>query len=431
MSVSTTTFIVELFILFGAALIAGEIATRLGQAALVGQLLVGVVLGPTLLGSTVFGQYLDLSSSNVELTGIQLLATFFVLLTAGLDVRPEEIFESGPQAITLGLSVFVGPFLIGALVIPFLFPGVTFLTALFISLTLSITALPVMAIMLVEFGLARSKMGLLLMNTAVINELAAVTVFAILLRLTTTSGVAAVAIAIVSIGVFLTTVLAVHFGLRALRESKRWSRGKSWFRSNIRTKEAGFALLLAMALGSALYSQYLGLTFLVGAFYAGLLITPESAGPREHRSISQVFDAISWGFFVPLFFAFVGLDMNLTLLDVGALAVLGALIAFALSSKLALATGLARLFGWGERESVAIGFMVSSRGAVELAMAVILLQVGVFTEPIYTLVAAVGLVTTILAPIGAVAYGGLTRGGPMAGLRKIPRPETSPGSPLS
>ena len=113
MTISTTTFIVELFVLFGAALIAGEIATRLGQAALVGQLLVGVVLGPTLLGQTVVGGYLELSSANTELTGIQLLATFFVLLTAGLDVRPEEIFESGPQAITLGLTVFLGPFFLG------------------------------------------------------------------------------------------------------------------------------------------------------------------------------------------------------------------------------------------------------------------------------------------------------------------------------
>src|SRR5580698_7895807 len=224
--VSTTTFIVELFLLFGVALIGGEIAARFGQTALVGQLIVGVVLGPTVLGPTVLGHFLGLTSSNVELTGIQLLATFFVLLTAGLDVRPEEIFESGPQAITLGLTVFLGPFLIGALVVPLLFPGVAFLTALFVSLTLSITALPVMAIMLVEFGINRTKMGILLMNTAVLNELAAVTVFAILLRLTTSSGISAVAVAVVSVGIFLSTVLAVHFGLRALRESRHWARAQ-------------------------------------------------------------------------------------------------------------------------------------------------------------------------------------------------------------
>lgn len=418
MAISTTTFIVELFILFGAALIAGEIATRFGQAALVGQLLVGVLLGPSLLGQTVFGKYLDLTSSNVELTGIQLLATFFVLLTAGLDVRPEEIFDSGPPALVLGVTVFAGPFLLGALVIPWLFPGVTTLTALFISLTLSITALPVMAIMLVEFGLNRTKMGVLLMNTAVINELSAVTVFAILLRLTTTTGVVAIAVAVVSVAVFLATVLSVYFGLAALRDSQLWARGKLWFRANVRTKEAGFALLLACALGSALYSQYLGLTFLVGAFYAGLLITPESAGTREHRSISQVFDSISWGFFVPLFFAFVGLDMDLDLLHPATLAILGLLVLFALFSKVGLGAGLARAFGWNYDDSMAIGFMVSSRGAVELAMAVILLQQGVFTETIYTIVAAVGLITTIVAPIGAVVYGHLTRGGPLTGLRR-------------
>ncbi len=398
-----TAFLIDLFLLLAAAVLVGELTSRLGQTALVGQLLVGVVLGPTLLGP-----YLGLSTSTPGFSGIQLLATFFILVMAGLEVSIEEIYATGLSSGLLGGAVFVGPFLLAALTLPFLLPGLPPLTSLFVALTLSITALPVMGVMLREFGLSRSKLGRVLMNTAVLNELAAVTVFAVLLRLGTGSGFVAAAIAVVSVAVFLTTVLSAHMALRALRATRAWERLRRNFRRTWRSREAGFAVLMVMALGSALYSQYLGLTFLVGAFYAGLLITPESAGPRSHRSISQVFDAMTWGFFIPLFFAFVGLGMNLRLLA-GApadLALFGGIVALAILGKVGVGALVARLQRWATPQAMAIGFFVSSRGAVELAMAVILLQSGIFSPRLYTIVAAVGLITTIVAPIGAAYFGG-------------------------
>lgn len=403
----TTEFLVGLFLLLGTAVLVGEVMTRFGQAALVGQLLVGVVFGPTLLGP-----YVGLATTNDAIAGIQFLATFFILVMAGLEVSPEEIWKTGFAAGLLGLAVFLGPFLLGAVLIPFLFPGVPFLTAVFVSLTLSITALPVMGVMLSEFRMAKTQMGVLLMNTAVINELVAVTAFAILLRLQTAgntpSGVA-VAIAVGSVALFIATVLAIHLALRFLRESRLWYGLQRRFRVTWKSKEAGFALLMIMSLGAALYSQYLGLTFLIGAFYAGLLVTPESAGRREHRSIEQIFDAMTWGFFIPLFFAFVGLQMNLRLLLAApfTLVVFGILVAFAVLSKFLVGAAVARYLGWETRDARTIGFLVSSRGAVELAMAVILLQAGVFSTSLYTVVAGVGLVTTALAPIGALYWGRL------------------------
>ncbi len=399
-----TGFIVDLFILLAAAVLVGELTSRLGQTALVGQLLVGVVLGPTLLGP-----YLGLSTATPGFSGIQFLATFFILVMAGLEVSIEEIYATGLASGLLGIAVFVGPFLVAALLVPVLFPGLPSLTSLFVALTLSITALPVMGVMLREFGIVRSRLGRWLMNAAVINELAAVTVFAVLLRLGTGSSLLSAIAAVVSVALFLTTVLTAHMALRALRSSPSWERLRRHFHRTWRSREAGFAVLMVMALGSALYSQFLGLTFLVGAFYAGLLITPQSAGPMSHRSISQVFDAMTWGFFIPLFFAFVGLGMNLRLLagSPSDLAVFAGLVALAIVGKVVFGAAVARLMRWAPPQAMAIGFFVSSRGAVELAMAVILLQSGVFSTRLYTIVAAVGLVTTVVAPIGAAYYGGL------------------------
>jgi Kef-type K+ transport system membrane component KefB len=397
---ATTLFVVGLFLLVAASVLVGELFIRLGQAALVGQLLVGVILGPTLLAGP-----LGLTSLATEFQSLQFLATFFILMMAGLAITPQQIRQTGLSAALMGIAIFIVPFLVGAAVVRLLYPGLGTMEDLFVALTVSITALPVLGIMLREAGLLETRFGGFLMNTAMVNELAAVTTFAVLLQINSSPGTVGLSIvtSVLTVAVFLTSILAVHMLLRSLRQVKIWDRWVGRFRESWRTREAGFAVLMVIGLGAALYSQFLGLTYLVGAFYCGLLITPESAGRREHRSLSFIFDAITWGFFIPLFFALVGFNMNLTLIGFTALPLLSffALVLFATSSKLFVGTSVARTLGWSADESYGIGFYVSSRGAVELAMAVILLSDGIFSTQVYTIVAGVGLLTTFISPIGA------------------------------
>lgn len=400
MALSQAQFIIDLFLLLAGSVIAGEVASRFGQPALVGQLLVGVVLGPTLIGP-----YLGLATLDPSFSSLQFLATVFILFMAGLEIVPEEIYRMGLLTALLGIAIFVFPFFMGFLAVTALYPGISIFKAFFIALTLSITALPVMGIMLVQFNLLDRPFGRFLMNTALINELTAVTVFAILLQLSNghASGVHAVSLAMGEIGLFLGVMLGLHLLIRYLAKGRLWARFQARFAENWRSKGAGFAILMVLVIGASLFSQYLGLTFVVGAFYAGLLVTRESAGIEAHKSISTVFDTITWGFFIPLFFALVGLQMNLR--DLGSLFALGAFVALllvAIFSKvgIGLFSGWAR--GWSRPDALAVGFLVSSRGAVELAMAVILLQLGIFGTQLFTIVAAVGLITTMLAPIGAL-----------------------------
>ena len=326
-------------------------------------------------------------------------------MAAGLAVTPDQVRATGGASGLLGTAIFLAPFLSGVLIVYLLYPGLPLLTTLFVSLTISITALPVLGVMLQEFGLLDGRFGTYLLNGALVNELAAVTTFAVLLRVRAGTGPVAVdvGIALAAVGVFLSSVLAVHMLLRALREVRAWKGLVGRFRRTWRSREAGFAVLMAAALGAALYSQFLGLTFLVGAFYAGLLITPESVGRLEHRALTHVFDTITWGFFIPLFFALVGLGMNLRLLGSSWTTLLAfvALCAFAMVAKVAVGGAVTRGLGWSRREATGAGFLLASRGAVELAMAVILLSLGIFTLTLFTVVAAVGLVTTLLSPIGA------------------------------
>jgi Kef-type K+ transport system membrane component KefB len=417
---ATTVFIVVLFLLVAGAVLAGEVASRLGQAALVGQLAVGVVLGPTLLGPVI-----GLPSVSAEFGGLQILATFFVLMTAGLAITPEQIYATGPSAALLGVTIFLAPFLGGSFVVHYLYPSLPWSTEWFVSLTVSVTALPVLGVMLSEFNLLKSRFGTYLLNGSLVNELGAVTTFSVLLRIR--SGAYSPwldgAIAVLSVAVFLSAILATHFGLRSLRQLRLWSRMVEGVRDTWRSREAGFALLMVGGLAAALFSQWIGLTFLVGAFYAGLLVTPESAGLREHRALTRVFDAVTWGFFIPLFFALVGLNMDLSVLATSAPVLLAfvALCVFAFLAKVAVGGAVTRALGWSGSDALGAGFLVASRGAVELAMAVILLSLGIFDRTTFTIVAGVGLVTTFLSPVGARPFvrrvGGAGREPADAGLR--------------
>ncbi|MGA9839185.1 MAG: cation:proton antiporter [Thermoplasmata archaeon] len=399
---TTTLFIIGLFLLVASAVIVGEIFTHLGQAALVGQLLVGVLLGPTLLGPA-----LGLTNPTVvtQFSGLETLATFFILLMAGLSVSPKQLVATGGPAVVLGIAIFFIPFLLGAGVIHLVYPAFRPILDLFVALAISITALPVLGIMLREFDLLETRFGAMLLNASVVNELSAVTVFAILLRIYAGGGNAwsAVGISVGTVFLFLGTVVGIYLLLRFLGNRPEWKKWVRGFRATWNSREAGFALLIVAGLGAALYSQYLGLTFIIGAFYAGMLITPEVTGVKAHRSMSLVFEAVTWGFFVPLFFALVGFGTNFNDVDrsLGVLLPFSALVAFAIVSKVLVGTGVGLSLKWSRDEAFSVGFLVMSRGAVELAMAVILLDAGIFNTTLFTLVAGVGLVTTILAPIGA------------------------------
>ncbi len=396
-------FLTALFLLLGCSVLAGEVAARLGHVALVGQVAVGIVLGPTLLGP-----HLGLSMSSNSpvgpgLNAVETIAVFFILFMAGLEVVPEDLWNTGALSAVLGVSIFLFPFLVGAWFVPQVFPGLGETQDLFISLTLSITALPVMAVILIELKLLKTRLGSMVLGAAVVNELAAMTTFAVLLQ--SSKGSAdpwGLVIALLQVGVFLFTILTIHQVLKLLRQGPAWARLQQRLSRPLRKRQVWFALLLIMALSSSLLSQALGLTFLVGAFYAGLLVTRESAGPVARREIGRVFGTMTWGFFIPLFFVLVGLNMDLTpLLHLQVELVFGALLLFACLSKFTAGAVVPLMFRWTPRQAAAVASLVNGRGAVELAIATILLASGVFTVEIFTLVAAVGVVTTIIAPIGA------------------------------
>ena len=311
---ATTQFIVDLFVLLAAAVLAGEISVHLGQAALVGQLCAGVVLGPTLLGP-----FFGLTGLTGALTAVQTLAVIFVLFLAGLEVVPGSIHQMEFGNFILGIAAFVIPFSIGAVLVgPVL--GLGYPTNLYVALTLSITALPVMSILLDELGLSKTRLGTWLMNAALINELTAVSVFAVLLRLGSTpfENVKAIAIGVLSLALFIATILTIEQALRFLRSTPGVGADRARVHRHLAKQAGGVRPPDGPRRGGdALFAVPWSHVRCRSVLRGGSSSPARALGRRPTNRSVRSSGSMSWGFFIPLFFALIGVNMDLR--DLGTL----------------------------------------------------------------------------------------------------------------
>ena len=383
------SFLLTILIMLIAALILGEAFKRIKLPVIVGHLLAGIIIGPSLLNivhpSESFSIIIDLS-------------IFFMMLLAGLHLRPEEIRRAGKNSIILSILAFVIPFGAGA-EIASLF-GLPLLTSLFIGLALAITAIPVSAIVLMEFGLLKSKLGTTVITAGIIDDVLSLVVLAIIIQLAA-NGVEGVdyseiGFSVVKIGAFIGGIFLLDFIIKKIKHRRPI---KFLSQPNIlKSKEIGFGLLLISAFAISLIAENIGLHFVIGAFFAGLIIYDQIIGKKNFEKVNRVFTTITFGLFSPIFFAFIGIHFQIqSLFDSWWFFIV--LLAAAIGGKVAGGFIGARIAGFSNSESLTIGNLVNSRGMVELVIASIGLELGIIDITLFAVIVGVGFITTIMSPV--------------------------------
>jgi Kef-type K+ transport system membrane component KefB len=280
------TLFVNIVIMLVTALAIGEVFKRIGQPALVGHLLAGVIIGPSLF---------NIVQPDESLETVINLSIFFLMFLAGLELHPEQIRKAGKNAIFLSIVAFIVPFVSGAAVADFL--GLDMIASLFIGLTLAITAVPVSAVVLMEFGLLKSKMGSTIMTAGIVDDILSLITLAIILQLAQNGGdleFGEIGFSVFKIAAFLGGVFLLIF---ILKKTHHWLPQKfAPFFAKLKTREAGFGILLVSALGLSLIAEAVGLHFVIGTFFAGLLAYKEIVGIEYKEKINDVFSALTFGF---------------------------------------------------------------------------------------------------------------------------------------
>lgn len=383
-------FFLAVFLMLLVARVFGEVLQRVKQPTLVGELLAGVLIGPSIL---------NIVQPTADLTLVANVALFFIMFLTGLRLHTKDIVEAGRKAMVVSILAFAVPFAAGAYVSSLF--GLTLVESLVVGLTLAITAVPVNSIILMEFGMLKTKLGATVITAGVINDILSLVVLGVVLQLPANGGSAVdylgVGSSIVKIALFVGGVLFVD---RLLRRHPGWSRRQlARLGPRLGTKESAFGLMLTFSIGVSLLAEWAGLHFVIGTFFAGLLLNEIMGEDRLGRDTS-VLSGITFGFFAPLLFAFIGIEFNAEALA-PVLALAGALLLVAISGKLFGGYVGARLAGFSPPQSNVIAFLLNSRGFVELVIATIAYQAGLIDLGLFSIVVGIGVITTIMSPITA------------------------------
>src|SRR5919198_413538 len=392
---------VSVVIILVAARLLGELFQRIKQPTLVGELLAGVIVGPSILG---------IVKPDESLTVLSDLAVFFLMFLAGLEMNPREIRGAGKSAAVLSIIAFTLPLLAGMYAASSLF-GLTTVQSLFMGLLLSITAVPVSAMILMEFGILKSRIGNTVISAAVINDIFSLIVLSIIFQLIQTSGGAGVGTGQINLedlaasgiriaafigGIFLVDIL--------FRKTSHWlpDRVAPYF-DKLKTKEAAFGILLITTISISLVAQDIGLHFIIGTFFSGLIVYKEIIGKQNFDRVYDIISAITFGFFAPIFFAIIGIEMNVQCIA-SSIPLFLALLAVAILTKVGGGFVGSRLVRFSKDESLAIGFLMNGRGMVELVIASIGFAAGIIDLKLFSIAVAIGFITTIMAPIMSRPY---------------------------
>lgn len=319
---------------------------------ILGEMLAGVILGPTLLGIVT-------PSDALEMLGE--LGIFFVMFHTGVELDPKELLEHKWPSIAVALGGFVLPFALGyALARVF---GGTLYQSLFVGLGVSITAIAKSAVILHSMRINRSEIGHIIIGAAIVDDIFALVALSTLLGLAKTGAVQLTDLLIIFSKVIAfsgVTILIGHFVMPRLTRRLTDTGGKAFT----------FAMLSALVM--AYFADLAGLHPIMGAFLAGQFVRKEIMDKDIYEAIEDRFYGISYGFLVPIFLASLSFHLHFSW-NLSFMTFSLALILVAMLGKL-VGCGLGALpFKYSLRESFVIGLGMNGRGAVELVVATIVL----------------------------------------------------------
>jgi Kef-type K+ transport system membrane component KefB/mannitol/fructose-specific phosphotransferase system IIA component (Ntr-type) len=389
--------------LLAAARLLGELAHRFGQPAVIGEIVAGILLGPTVLGELwpSASHYLFPRQGNpaIVLQGLAWVAVVMFLLVAGMEVDLSRVFRQGKAAMAVSVSGIAAPFLIGlaaALSVPDFFGSDaaahphTF--ALFFATALAISALPVIAKTLMDLNLYRSDLGMVVIAAAIFDDLVGWIIFAVVLGMMSPEGAQRLGGGVLG-GVSTTIALTLLFVLIMLTIG-RWVLHAilPWIQANTVWPGGVLGFSMALALFGASFTEWIGIHAVFGSFIVGVALG-DSAHLRQ-RTRTTIDQFVSF-IFAPLFFASIGLRVNfvehfdwlLTLV----------VLAIAIVSKVGSCGLGARLAGMSWRESWAIGFGMNARGAMGIILGLLALEAGVIGPQMFVALVFMAIITSIMS----------------------------------
>jgi Kef-type K+ transport system membrane component KefB len=387
-------FFANLLLLLVLARVLGEVMERFKQPAMIGEILAGVVLGPTVLNVMV---------RNEELTAISELGVFLLVIIAGLEIDVREIAKTsrGRNLIT-SLLAFLIPIGSGFAVATAF--DLALVPAIFVGLCVAITALPVSVRILMDLGQLKSEIGQRIIAVAIFDDVLALTILGVLLDVNNAAN-SSIDVLGLAIGITLGKILLLLAGLIfAYRLINKFTDRDNFIELQLdklllfmRGKESLLAIMFAFILIFASLTEAVGLHFIIGAFFASMLLSKELVGLAHFQEFEKTTHGMAMGFLAPIFFAGIGLEFQFSSITEWGL--LFAIIGVSFLSKIVGGYIGGRFAGLRHRKALTLGIGLNARGIMELVIANIAYREGLIGVQIFSILVIMGVFTTINTPM--------------------------------
>jgi len=386
-------FFTNLLILLVTAKIFGEVFERFKQPSMIGEIIAGIILGPSLLG---------LIHRTEDIKVISELGIFLLVIIAGLEINIDDILKSlkGRNIIISIMAFFIPIF--GGIAVGYFFEQ-DIMTTVFIGLCVAITALPVSIRILMDLGKINSEVGQKIISIAIFDDVLALSILGVLLNIKDTdmsaaSVVKAGSISLIKLAIFIGLLSVVYLLIKkVLRKGDYIQQSLDKLVGFLKGKEPLFALFFVFVLLFSTFTESLGLHFIVGAFFASMLISDSLIGKENLKAIETTTNNMAMGFLAPVFFAGIGLEFNFSSID--NIALLLAVIAVSYLSKIAGGFIGGTLAGLPKNVSLTLGVGLNARGIMELVIANIAYKNGLINTEVFSILVIMGVLTTLTTPL--------------------------------
>jgi Kef-type K+ transport system membrane component KefB len=371
-----------MLIVFGSAKLFSEILERLGQPGIVGEILAGAIVGPSVLGWI---------QPNEVLTALSELGVMFLLFRVGLEVKSSELMQVGGTAFLVALLGVLAPMAMGwAIMRAWGYPQVE---SFFVGAAMVATSVGITAQVLAAKGLLHLQSAKIILGAAVIDDILGLIVLAIV------SSAAKGQVNVIEITA--TAVLAIGFTIIVAKwGTQTMMRLVPHAESRLKSGEAQFNIALVLLFALSVLAMYVGVAAIIGAFLAGMALA-ESVTERVHDLAHGITELL-----VPFFLAGIGLHLDVTTFRDRSLLVLALIVLTAAVVSKLLGCGLGAI-KLGRKEMIRIGCGMVPRGEVGMVVAQLGLSMAVIEKPVYAVVVFMAVATTIVAPaLLNLAYAG-------------------------
>jgi Kef-type K+ transport system membrane component KefB len=387
--------LVQIAVVLVAARLVGLLFRRIHQPQVVGEMVAGILLGPSLLGwalPEISARLFPVASLGF-LNSISQVGLLIFMFLVGLELDPRLLRGKSHTAVVTSHASIVAPFFLGALLSLLLYPrlsddSVTFTGfALFMGAAMSVTAFPVLARILTERGLTKTRVGTVAIACAAVDDVTAWCILAgVVAVVRSSSGALPLWVTLGGSAAFVAVMIGLVRPVLARAEGAFHRRGK--------LSQDLLGVLLLLGLASAWVTEYLGIHALFGAFLAGAIMPK---GERFVHALTEKLEDLTVVLLLPLFFAFTGLRTSFGLVEGAEMWGYAALIILvAVAGKWGGSTLAARFTGMTWRESGAVGVLMNTRGLMELVILNIGLDIGVISPALFAMMVLMALVTTFM-----------------------------------